>query len=62
MKIQSDPELQAALREIEPYFDEGAEPAPGTAEAARFHELAQAIEEYETSIWQSFPGPKLPDW
>lgn len=58
MKIQSDSELQAALREIEA----GVEPKPGTAEAARFHEIAKAIEDYETSSWLSFPGPKLPDW
>lgn len=61
MKIQNDTELQAALREIAPFFD-GAEPEPGTPEAERFLDLASAIEEYERKIWLSFPGPKLPEW
>jgi antitoxin component HigA of HigAB toxin-antitoxin module len=61
MKIQNDTELQAALREIAPFFA-GAEPDPGTPEAKWFLDLASAIEEYESKIWLSVPGPKLPEW
>ena len=43
--ITSEEEYDAALKAIEPYFDE--EPDPGTPEAARFDGLFALIEQYE---------------
>jgi HTH-type transcriptional regulator/antitoxin HigA len=48
-RIETEAEYEAALDEIERYFDE--EPAPGTPEAERFDELARAIEAYEAEHW-----------
>jgi HTH-type transcriptional regulator/antitoxin HigA len=47
--IRSEDEYDAALLEIEAYFDN--EPKPGTAAARRFEVLAKVIEEYENRRW-----------
>lgn len=60
--IRSDEALRAALAEISPFFEPGAEPLPGSAEEARFLELGHAIEVYENQLWQAVPGPDLPPW
>ena len=60
--VRNDAELKAALAEISPFFEPGAEPLPGTSEEARFLELAHAIEIYENQLWQAVPGPDLPPW
>ena len=43
--IRSEAEYEAALDEIEKFFE--AEPAPGSADAARFQELLAAVSSYE---------------
>ncbi|WP_155835049.1 hypothetical protein [Herbaspirillum sp. RV1423] len=43
--ISNEKEYKAALREVEPYFDN--EPAIGSSEAERFVLLLEAIEAYE---------------
>ncbi|MDQ2078895.1 transcriptional regulator [Xanthobacteraceae bacterium Astr-EGSB] len=48
-RIETKAEYEAALDEIERYFDK--EPAPGTPEAERFDELARAIAAYEAEHW-----------
>lgn len=48
-RIETEAEYEAALDEIERYFDK--EPTPGSPEAARFDELARAIEAYEAEHW-----------
>jgi HTH-type transcriptional regulator/antitoxin HigA len=47
--ITTEAVYEAALDEIERYFD--AEPSPGTPEAERFDELARAIAAYEAEHW-----------
>ena len=47
--ITTEADYDAALREIEIYFD--AEPVPGSDEAARFGELSALIEGYEKMHW-----------
>jgi HTH-type transcriptional regulator/antitoxin HigA len=44
--IRTEADYQAALAEIEPYFD--TEPAPGSEESDRFEILALLIENYES--------------
>ena len=43
--IRTDADLEWALKEIEPYFDD--QPAPGSFEGDRFDVLATLIEAYE---------------
>jgi HTH-type transcriptional regulator/antitoxin HigA len=45
--IRTEADYEAALREIEPYFDQEQEPLPGTPEGDRFEMLATLIEAYE---------------
>ncbi|MDR3054335.1 MAG: transcriptional regulator [Zoogloeaceae bacterium] len=45
--IRTEADYEAALREIEPYFDQEPEPLPGTSEGDRFEVLATLIEAYE---------------
>ena len=47
--LHSEAEYEAAIDEIERYFDN--EPAPGSAEADRFDLLALVIEDYERKRW-----------
>jgi HTH-type transcriptional regulator/antitoxin HigA len=47
--IRTEADYDAALKEIEQYFDE--EPEPGTAEADRFDVLAALIGAYEQAHW-----------
>jgi HTH-type transcriptional regulator/antitoxin HigA len=47
--LRSEAEYEAALDEIELYFDR--EPRPGTAEADRFDLLALVIDDYERRHW-----------
>ena len=47
--LASEAQYEQALDEIERYFEN--EPTPGTPEAARFDELARAIDEYESVHW-----------
>jgi HTH-type transcriptional regulator/antitoxin HigA len=51
--IHSEAEYDAALAEIEQYFDEA--PKLGTAEADRFDLLALVIEDYEKRHWPIEP-------
>ena len=51
--LRSEADYNAALREIEKYFD--AEPKPGTREADRFDLLALVIEDYERKHWPIEP-------
>jgi HTH-type transcriptional regulator/antitoxin HigA len=54
--VHSEADYEAALEEIERYFE--AEPKPGTAEADRFDLLALVIEDYERKHWPiDPPGP-----
>lgn len=48
-RFRSEAEYEQALEEIERFFDN--EPKPGTAESARFDELARVIDEYENERW-----------
>jgi HTH-type transcriptional regulator/antitoxin HigA len=47
--LRSEADYDAALDEIERYFDD--EPKPGGAEADRFNFLALVIEDYERKHW-----------
>src|SRR6476620_1361150 len=47
--LRSEADYDAALSEIERYFDK--EPVPGTPEADRFDLLALVIEDYERKHW-----------
>jgi HTH-type transcriptional regulator / antitoxin HigA len=47
--LRSEADYEAAIDEIERYFDN--EPAPGSAEAERFDLLAILIEDYERKRW-----------
>ena len=47
VRLRTQEEYQAALREIERYLQE--EPVPGTPEAARFDQLAEQIRFYESA-------------
>jgi HTH-type transcriptional regulator / antitoxin HigA len=51
--IHSEAEYDAALAEIERYFDKA--PKPGTTEADRFDLLALVIEDYEKKHWPIEP-------
>jgi HTH-type transcriptional regulator / antitoxin HigA len=51
--LHSEADYDAALGEIERYFDE--EPIPGTPEADRFDLLALVIEDYECKHWRIDP-------
>lgn len=62
MKLKNEAEYRAALAEISPFFEPGAEPEPGSAAAMRFLELGHAIEEYEGKLWDEMPGPDVPPW
>ncbi|MDR1425114.1 MAG: transcriptional regulator, partial [Azoarcus sp.] len=45
--IRTEEDYDAALAEIEPFFDLPTEPLPGTPEGDRFELLATLIEAYE---------------
>ena len=47
--LASEEEYQAALAEMEGFFDQ--EPQPGTPAAARFAALAVLIDDYEEEHW-----------
>ena len=51
--LRSEVDYDAALEEIEGYFDD--EPKPGTSEADRFDLLALVIEDYERAHWPIDP-------
>ena len=51
--LRSEADYEAALREIEAYFEH--EPEPGSAEADRFDLLALVIEDYEERRWPIDP-------
>ena len=51
--LRSEADYEAALDEIERYFDK--EPSPGTPEADRFDLLALIIEDYERKHWAIDP-------
>lgn len=51
--IRNEREYDAALTEIERFFDK--EPEPGTAQADRFDLLALVIEDYERKQWPIDP-------
>jgi len=51
--LRTEADYDAALEEIERYFDN--EPKPGTPEADRFDLLALAIEDYERRRWPIEP-------
>ena len=51
--IRNDADYEAALREIEVYFER--EPEPGSTEADRFDLLALVIEDYEERRWPIDP-------
>jgi HTH-type transcriptional regulator/antitoxin HigA len=51
--LRSEAEYEAALEEIERYFEK--EPKPGTPEADRFDLLALIIEDYEGRHWPIEP-------
>jgi HTH-type transcriptional regulator/antitoxin HigA len=51
--LRSEADYDAALDEIERYFDK--EPSPGTPEADRFDLLALVIEDYERKHWPIDP-------
>jgi HTH-type transcriptional regulator/antitoxin HigA len=54
--LRSEADYDAALGEIERYFDEP--PKPGTPAADRFDLLALVIEDYERKVWPiEPPGP-----
>ena len=53
--LQTEAEYEAALVEIERYFDK--EPEPGTSEADHFDLLALEIEAYESMDWPADPAP-----
>ncbi len=51
--LRSEADYDAALDEIERYFDN--EPKPGTPDADRFDLLALVIEDYERKRWPIDP-------
>ncbi len=51
--LRSEADYDAALAEIERYFDEP--PKPGTVAADRFDLLALVIEDYERKVWPIEP-------
>jgi HTH-type transcriptional regulator / antitoxin HigA len=51
--LRSEADYEAALDEIERFFDQ--EPAPGTPDADRFDLLALVIEDYERKRWPIEP-------
>src|SRR5690242_11021168 len=51
--LRSERDYEAALRAIEPYFED--EPKAGTTEADRFDLLALVIEDYERKRWPIDP-------
>ena len=51
--LRSEADYDAALNEIEQYFEK--EPKPGTPEADRFDLLALIIEDYERKRWPIEP-------
>jgi len=51
--LHSEADYNAALKQIEPYFE--SEPKPGTPEADRFDLLALIIEDYERKRWPIDP-------
>jgi HTH-type transcriptional regulator/antitoxin HigA len=51
--LRSEKDYDAALTEIERYFD--APPKRGTPDADRFDLLALVIEDYERKVWQIEP-------
>jgi HTH-type transcriptional regulator/antitoxin HigA len=51
--LRTEADYDAALEEIERYFDK--EPKPGTPEADRFDLLALVIEDYERKNWPIEP-------
>ena len=51
--LRSEVDYDAALKEIERYFED--EPKPGTQEADRFDLLALIIEDYERKRWPIDP-------
>jgi HTH-type transcriptional regulator / antitoxin HigA len=51
--LRSEADYDAALKEIESYFEN--EPEPGTAAADRFDLLALVIEDYERKRWPIEP-------
>ncbi len=51
--LRSEADYDAALEEIEQYFED--EPKPGTPEADRFDLLALIIEDYERKRWSIEP-------
>jgi HTH-type transcriptional regulator/antitoxin HigA len=51
--LRSEADYDAALKEIERYFDR--EPEPGSADADRFDLLALVIEDYERRHWPIDP-------
>jgi HTH-type transcriptional regulator/antitoxin HigA len=51
--LRSEADYDAALSEVERYFEN--EPKPGTAEADRFDLLALVIEDYERKHWPIEP-------
>jgi HTH-type transcriptional regulator / antitoxin HigA len=51
--LRSEADYDAALKEIEPYFEK--EPTPGTPEVDRFDLLALMIEDYERKRWSMEP-------
>ena len=51
--LRSEADYEAALDDIEAYFDD--EPRPGTAAADRFDLLALVIEDYEIKRWPIEP-------
>ncbi len=55
--LRSEADYDAALEEIERYFDN--EPKAGTPEADRFDVLAAAIEDYERKRWRIDPRQHL---
>lgn len=55
--LRSEADYDAALREVERYFEN--EPKPGTPEADRFDLLALVIEDYERRRWPIEPPDPL---
>jgi HTH-type transcriptional regulator/antitoxin HigA len=51
--LRSETDYDAALKEIERYFEKA--PKPGTSEADRFDLLALIIEDYERKRWPMTP-------
>jgi len=51
--LRSEADYEAALKEIERYFEK--EPKPGTSEADRSDLLALIIEDYERKRWPMKP-------